>query len=121
MANIKSAIKRNRQNAKLREHNKLFRSSASGYVRKANLAIQSGDIEKAKAATALAASALDKAAAKKIIHKNNAGRRKGALMSKLAAMGKAAPAATAASPKKAAKKPAAKLAPKAKKAAKAKK
>jgi small subunit ribosomal protein S20 len=120
LANIKSAIKRNRQNAKLREHNKLFRSSASGYVRKANLAIQSGDVEKAKTAIALAASALDKAAAKKIIHKNNAGRRKGALMRKLAAMG-TAPVATAASPKKAAKKSAAKPAAKAKKTAKAKK
>ncbi len=120
MANIKSAIKRNRQNAKLREHNKLFRSSASGYVRKANLAIQSGDVEKAKAATALAASALDKAAAKKIIHKNNAGRRKGALMSKLATMG-ATRAATTPSAKPAAKKVPAKPAPKAKKPAKAKK
>ncbi len=120
MANIKSAIKRNRQNAKLREHNKFFRSSASGYVRKANLAIQSGDVEKAKAATAEAASALDKAASKNIIHKNNAGRRKGRLMSKLAAMG-ATPAAAAAKPK-ATKKPAAKKpAAKAKKAGKAKK
>ncbi len=120
MANIKSAIKRNRQNAKLREHNKFFRSSASGYVRKANLAIQSGDIEKAKAATTEAASALDKAASKNIIHKNNAGRRKGRLMSKLAAMG-ATPAAAATQPK-AARKPAAKKpAAKAKKAGKAKK
>lgn len=121
MANIKSAIKRNRQNAKLREHNKFFRSSASGYVRKANLAIQSGDVEKAKAATAEAAAALDKAAAKNIIHKNNAGRRKGRLMSKLAAMG-ATPAAAAAQPKAAKKRPAAKKsAAKAKKAGKAKK
>ena len=86
MANIKSAIKRNRQNVKRGEHNKLFRSSARGYVKKANLAIQGGDLEKARAATKLAASALDKAAVKKIIHKNNAARRKGALMRKLAAL-----------------------------------
>ncbi|MEX1071127.1 MAG: 30S ribosomal protein S20 [Anaerolineales bacterium] len=87
MANIKSAIKRNRQNDRLREHNRLFRSSASGYVKKANLAIESGDAEKAQAATKLAISALDKAAAKGIIHKNNAANRKSAIMRKLAALG----------------------------------
>jgi small subunit ribosomal protein S20 len=86
LANIKSAIKRNRQNAKLREHNRVYRSSANTYVRKANVAIASGDVEKAKAATKLAAVALDKAAAKNIIHLNNAARRKGALMSKLHAL-----------------------------------
>jgi small subunit ribosomal protein S20 len=86
LANIKSAIKRNRQNAKLREHNRVFRTSAAGYVRKANAAIATGDVEKARAATKLAAAALDKAAAKKVIHKNNAGRRKGALMGKLHAL-----------------------------------
>ena len=88
MANIKSAIKRNRQNEKLREHNTLFRSSARTLVKKANLAIESGDVEQARAAGRLAASALDKAAGKRIIHKNNAARRKGAVMSKLAALEK---------------------------------
>ena len=88
MANIKSAIKRNRQNEKLREHNTLFRSSARTLVKKANLAIESGDVEQARAAARLAASALDKAAGKRIIHKNNAARRKGAVMSKLAALEK---------------------------------
>jgi small subunit ribosomal protein S20 len=65
-----------------------FRSSARGFVRKANLAIQSGDIDKARAAYKAAAIALDKAATKGVIHKNNAGRRKGAIMSKLAALEK---------------------------------
>jgi len=88
LANIKSAIKRNRQNEKLREHNTLFRSSARTLVKKANLAIESGDVEQARAAARLAASALDKAAGKRIIHKNNAARRKGAVMSKLAALEK---------------------------------
>jgi small subunit ribosomal protein S20 len=86
LANIKSAIKRNRQNDKRREHNKLYRSTARGFVKKADLALQSGDVEQARVATKAAASALDKAATKGIIHKNNAGRRKGALMSKLAAL-----------------------------------
>ena len=88
MANIKSAIKRNRQNAKLRAHNTLFRSSARTYVKQANLAIESGDVEKARAAAKQAASALDKAAGKKVIHKNNAANRKGAIMKKLAALEK---------------------------------
>jgi len=88
LANIKSAIKRNRQNEKLREHNTLFRSSARTLVKKANLAIESGDVERARTAARLAASALDKAAGKRIIHKNNAARRKGAFMSRLAALEK---------------------------------
>ncbi len=86
MANIKSAIKRNRQNAKLREHNKFFRSSTNNAVRKANVALAGTDAAKAKEATNVAVKALDKAAAKKIIHKNNAGRRKGVLMAKLHAL-----------------------------------
>jgi small subunit ribosomal protein S20 len=88
LANIKSAIKRNRQNEKAREHNRLFRSTASGAVRKANAALAGGDVEKARAAAKAAAAALDKAASKGVIHKNNAARRKGALMSKLAKMEK---------------------------------
>ncbi|MEX2144044.1 MAG: 30S ribosomal protein S20 [Anaerolineales bacterium] len=88
MANIKSAIKRNRQNAKLRERNTLFRGSARTFVKKANLALQSGDVDAARAATQLAASALDKAASKGVIHKNNAARRKSAIMGKFAALEK---------------------------------
>jgi small subunit ribosomal protein S20 len=86
LANIKSAIKRNRQNAKVREHNKLYRSTARGAVKKANDALQSGDVDKARTAANAAAAALDKAASKGIIHKNNAARRKGAVMRKLAAL-----------------------------------
>lgn len=84
MANIKSAIKRNRQNQKRREHNRHFRGTARATVKKANAALESGELEQARELTAMAASALDKAAIKGIIHKNNAGRRKGALMAKLA-------------------------------------
>jgi small subunit ribosomal protein S20 len=88
LANIKSAIKRNRQSEKRRVQNLEFRSSARGFVRKANLAIQGGDVEKARAAYRAAASALDKAAEKGVIHKNNAARRKGAIATKLAALEK---------------------------------
>lgn len=86
MANLKSAIKRNRQNEKRRQRNRIYRSGARTAVRKANQAIESGDVDAARSATAEAASALDTAAVKGVIHKNNTGRRKGALMAKLAAL-----------------------------------
>ncbi len=88
MANIKSAIKRNRQNEKLRLHNRVFRGTARNFVRNARLAIESGDVEAAREATLNAVSALDKAASKGVIHKNNASRRKGRLMKQLAAIEK---------------------------------
>ena len=86
MANIKSQIKRNRQNLKQRSRNRVYRGSARTYVRKARLAIESGDVDAARAATIQAASALDKAAQKGVLHKNNASRRKGRLMKQLAAL-----------------------------------
>ena len=86
MANIKSQIKRNRQNLKRRSRNRVYRGSARTYVRKARLAIESGDVDAARAATIQAASALDKAAQKGVLHKNNASRRKGRLMKQLAAL-----------------------------------
>ena len=86
MANIKSQIKRNRQNTKKRAHNRIFRGSARTAVRKANVAIENGNAEEARAAAMIAVQALDKAAAKGIIHKNNAARRKSRLMQQVNAM-----------------------------------
>ncbi len=80
MANIKSQIKRNRQNKKRRELNRMFRGNARSAVRKAQLAIENGEVEAATEATRLAIKALDKAAAKNIIHKNKAARQKSNLM-----------------------------------------
>ncbi len=86
MANLKSQIKRNRQNLKQRARNRVYRGSARTSVKKARLAIESGDVDAARAATLQAASALDKAAAKGVLHKNNASRRKGRLMKHLTAL-----------------------------------
>jgi small subunit ribosomal protein S20 len=86
LANIKSAIKRNKQNEKRRLRNRIYRGRARTYIRRANLAIQNGDKENAQAAVKLAVSALDKAAEKKILHVNNASRRKSRLMKKFASM-----------------------------------
>ncbi len=86
MANIKSQIKRNRQNIKRRAHNRIFRGGARTAVRKAQAAIENGEMEEARARTMAALKALDKAAAKGVIHKNNAARRKSRLMKQLNSM-----------------------------------
>jgi len=83
LANIKSQIKRNRQNKKRRELNRVFRGTARSAVRKARMAIENGNLEEAQSATKAAVKALDKAAAKNIIHKNKAARQKSALMRQL--------------------------------------
>jgi small subunit ribosomal protein S20 len=88
LANTPSAIKRIRQNKKRREHNRVFRGNARTQVKKARLAIETGNLEEARTATTLAVKALDKAAQKSILHKNNASRRKGRLMKQFAALEK---------------------------------
>lgn len=80
MANTRSAKKRIRQNEKLRAHNKLYRSRARSHVKQARAAVEAGDSAAAKQAVLAAISELDRAAAKGIIHRNNASRRKGRLM-----------------------------------------
>ena len=79
MANIKSAIKRNRQNKKRRLRNRIYRGQARTYIRDARSSIEEENLEEARAATFKAISALDKAAAKGILHKNTAARRKSSL------------------------------------------
>ena len=88
MANKKSAIKRIRQNEKRRVRNRVFRGSARTYVKKARLAIEAGNVDDAREATRLAVKALDKAAEKGVLHRNNASRRKGRLMKQFAALEK---------------------------------
>jgi small subunit ribosomal protein S20 len=86
LANIKSQIKRNRQNEKRRVQNRVFRGSARTALRKAHLAIENGDVEEARAAALMATQALDKAASKGVIHKNKAARQKSRLMQQLQSM-----------------------------------
>ena len=83
MANIKSQIKRNRQNEKRRLNNRNVRGAARTAVNQARAAFDEGAPE-TKEAVLKANSALDKAAEHGVIHKNNAARRKGRLMKKLA-------------------------------------
>ena len=90
MANIKSQIKRNRQNEKQRLRNRVYRGSTNVAIKNARAALKAGDIEKARETTMLAVKRLDKAAQKGVIHKKNASRRKGRLMKKLAKLEKEA-------------------------------
>ncbi len=88
MANIKSQIKRNRQNEKRRLRNRVFVGRARTFVKKARQAIDTGEVENARQATLEAISMLDRAAEKGVIHKNNAARRKSRLMKHLAQLDK---------------------------------
>jgi small subunit ribosomal protein S20 len=83
LANIKSQIKRNRQNEKRRVRNRVFRGTARTFVAKARLAIETGKPE-AEEAVKKAISELDHAAQVGVLHKNNAARRKSRLMKQLA-------------------------------------
>jgi len=87
LANIKSAIKRNRQNEKRRLQNRIYRGSARTQIKNARVAITTGDQEKAAVEVKEAIRKLDLAASKGILHKNNAARRKSRLMKRLNSMG----------------------------------
>ena len=99
MANIKSQIKRNRQNENRRLRNRNIRGSARTAVTQARAALETNEPE-TKESILKAISALDKAAEKGIIHKNNAARRKGRLMKKLAAVQNGTATAASTSKKK---------------------
>ncbi len=79
MANIKSSIKRARQNEKRRAHNHYYKTTARTYIKRAQAQIAANELEEAQATVRLATKALDKAAQKGIIHRNNAARRKSRL------------------------------------------
>ena len=75
MANIASAIKRNRQNAKRRAHNRHYRSTMRNQIKNLRTAIEAGDADAAKSILPLAVASIQRVAQKGIIHKKNAARR----------------------------------------------
>jgi small subunit ribosomal protein S20 len=83
MANIKSQIKRNRQNELRRERNKSTRSALKTQIKKFTQTLEAGDQAAAQEAYRDAARALDKAASKGVIHKNTAANKKSRLARKL--------------------------------------
>ena len=98
MANIKSQIKRNRQNDKRRLRNRVYRGAARTAVKNTRAAMLTGDPETSRTALLAAISQLDRAAQKGVLHKNNVARRKSRLMRQFARMGPA-PVEAVAEPK----------------------
>ena len=82
MPNIKSAKKRVLVNAANYERNKAYRSGLRTAIKKANVAIESGAADM-DVAVKVAVKKIDQAAAKGLLHKNNAARKKSALVTKL--------------------------------------
>lgn len=82
MPNIKSAKKRVIVNNNHAKRNKSMNSALKTAIKKANVAIESGSAEKEVLVTA-AVKKIDQASAKGLLHKNNAARKKSALVTKL--------------------------------------
>jgi small subunit ribosomal protein S20 len=79
MANIRSQIKRNRQNEARRRRNQAMRSELKTRAKTALAAAEGGDADAAAAALRLAQQRLDTAAAKGTLHRRTAARRKSRL------------------------------------------
>ena len=79
MANIKSQMKRIKTNEKARQRNKAVKSALRTHVRRFREAVAAGDNEKAELLARAANRALDKAASKGVIHRNQAANRKSAI------------------------------------------
>lgn len=79
MANIKSQIKRNRQNEAARLRNKSVKSALRTAIRKFRAAAEAGDAEQATAHLREASRKLDKAVSAGVIHRNQAARKKSAM------------------------------------------
>jgi len=75
MANIRSQIKRNRQNEARRRRNQAMRSELKTRAKTALAAAEAGDADAAAAALRLAQQRLDAAAAKGTLHRRTAARR----------------------------------------------
>jgi small subunit ribosomal protein S20 len=84
VANIQSQIKRNKQNLVRHERNKAVRSELKSRSKSAVAAAEAG-VDDAGERLRLAIKRIDKAAAKGVIHKNQAARRKSRLVARVKA------------------------------------
>ncbi len=82
MANIKSQIKRNRQNERQRQRNKAVRSELKTRVKHVTAAIEAG-AENIDDVYRIAQQRVDMAAAKGVLHKRTAARRKSRLAKRI--------------------------------------
>ena len=83
MANIKSQIKRNKQNEKAHERNKAVKSELKTVIRKFHAAAEAGEKDAAVETAKVVAKKLDKAASKGVIHANQAANKKSAMATAL--------------------------------------
>jgi small subunit ribosomal protein S20 len=86
VANIKSQLKRIKTNEKARQRNVAVKSALKTVVRRVRTAAEAGDADAAAAALLTANKALDKAASKGVIHKNQAANRKSGLAKQVAGL-----------------------------------
>jgi small subunit ribosomal protein S20 len=86
MANIKSQIKRNRQNEASRIRNKAVRSELKTREKNAVAAAEAGDAEQARELLRIAQHKLDSAMSSGVIHRNTAARRKSRLTRRVSAL-----------------------------------
>ena len=91
MANIKSQIKRNKQAEAARERNKAVKSALKTSIKRFNEA-SLVSVDEAKARLGEAVVSLDKAASDKVIHANEAARKKSVMMKKFNAVAANPPA-----------------------------
>ncbi|MEO0250569.1 MAG: 30S ribosomal protein S20 [candidate division WOR-3 bacterium] len=93
MAHHKDALKRIRQNEKRQERNRSIRSFYRKRMRNVRQAIAAKDVAQAQAALPLALSAIDRAVAKNVLHRNTAARYKSRLARAVAALATSNPPA----------------------------
>ena len=86
MANIKSQIKRNKQNDRAHERNKSVKSNLKTAIRRFREAVEAGDNDEARSLAAVASKKLDKAASAGVIHKNQAANKKSAIARRSASL-----------------------------------
>jgi small subunit ribosomal protein S20 len=86
VANIKSQIKRNRQNDAANERNKAVKSAVKTAIRRFRETAESGDPAEARKLAAAASRKLDKAVSAGVIHKNQAANKKSAMAKKAASL-----------------------------------
>lgn len=79
MPNIKSAIKRDEKSKQLRSKNRADKTALKTVLKKFDSAVESGDKTAAAESYKVAVKAVDKAAGKGLLHKNNAAHKKSAM------------------------------------------
>jgi small subunit ribosomal protein S20 len=80
LANLRSSMKRVRSSRRRAVQNQVVRSAARTYVKRARRLIAEGNLDEAEGVIRQAMSALDKAAQKGVVHRNNVARRKSRLL-----------------------------------------